>query len=138
LNNSQLQRRDERRFALLQTLRSARNGGSDRLTRVPLKENGKISFLDVSEIEWINAQGNYVELHTRHGHHLLRETMDGIESKLDASKFVRLRRATIVQVDQIKSLQPLAKAEFEVILKSGRRFQSSRRYRRNLDVLLKS
>jgi two-component system, LytTR family, response regulator len=136
LNKSQ--RRDEKLFALLQTLRSAKNGRPDQLTRVPLKENGTITFLDVSEIEWINAQGNYVELHTRNGHHLLRETMDGIESKLDAAKFVRLRRATIVQVDQIKSLHPLAKAEFEVILKSGKRFQSSRRYRRNLDVLLKS
>ena len=127
-------RRDERILSLLNELKSRR----EYLKRIPLKQNGRISFLNVSEIEWINAQGNYVEVHTRHAHHLLRDTMDGIESKLDPAKFVRLRRSIIARIDQIKALHPLAKGEFEVILTRGQQLRSSRRYRRNLDVLLKN
>jgi two-component system LytT family response regulator len=126
--------RDDRILWLLNDLKSRR----EYLQRIPLKQNGRISFLNVSEIEWINAQGNYVEVHTRSAQHLLRDTMDGIESKLDPAKFVRLRRSIIARIDQIKSLHPLTKGEFEVILTRGQQLRSSRRYRRNLDVLIKS
>jgi two-component system LytT family response regulator len=126
--------RDERILSLLNELKSRR----EYLKRIPFKQNGRIFFLNVSEIEWINAQGNYVELHTRNAQHLLRDTMDGIESKLDPAKFVRLRRSIIARIDQIKALHPLAKGEFEVILTGGQQLRSSRRYRRNLDVLLKN
>ena len=125
---------DHRIQALLNELKSRR----EYLQRIPLKQNGRISFLNVSEIEWISAQGNYVELHTRTSQHLLRDTMDGIEGKLDPAKFVRLRRSIIARIDQIKSLHPLTKGEFEVILTRGQHLRSSRRYRRNLDVLLKN
>lgn len=138
LNNSHAKDRDEKLLALLQSLKEERNGQPEYLHRIPLKQNGRISFLDVNSIEWINAQGNYVELHTAGGHHLLRETMDGIESKLEPSKFVRLRRSIIARIDQIRALQPRAKGEFEIVLQSGQKFQSSRRYRRNLDPLLKT
>jgi two-component system LytT family response regulator len=138
LKDSQAKERDEKLLALLRTLKEERNGQPENLHRIPLKQNGTISFLDVKSIEWISAQGNYVELHTATGHHLLRETMDGIESKLDPAKFVRLRRSVIARIDQIKFLHPLARAEYDVVLRNGKHFQSSRRYRRNLDVLLKS
>jgi two-component system LytT family response regulator len=138
LANARVAQRDERLFALLSEMKSAGDERAKHLQRVPLKQNGQVFFLDVFEIEWIKAQGNYVELHTRSAHHLLRETMDRIEQKLDPRQFVRLRRSLIARVDQIKSLHPLAKGEFEVVLKNGAKLQSSRRYRRNLDVLLKS
>jgi two-component system, LytTR family, response regulator len=137
LNNSQPQRRDEKLLALLENLKSANNRRQEYLQRLPLKETGRVSFVDVNDIDWIEAQGNYVELHTGNGHHFLRETMSRIESKLDPARFVRLRRSIIARIDQIKSLQPLAKGEFEVLLKSGHKFKSSRRYRRRLDVLLR-
>jgi two-component system LytT family response regulator len=138
LNNSQANRRDQKLFALLQSLRLKSSDDAGYLQRIPLKQNGRICFLNVNAIDWIHAQGNYVELHTTSGHHLLRETMDGIETKLDPKMFVRLRRSVIVRIDQIKALHSRAKGEFDVCLKSGREFQSSRRYRRNLDVLIKS
>jgi two-component system LytT family response regulator len=138
LNNSQTIRRDEKLFALLQDLKTLKSERPAYLQRVALKEAGRISFLDVDEIDWISAQGNYVELHTKDGKHLLRETMDGIERKLDASKFLRLRRSTIVRIEQIKELYPLYNGEFEVVLRNGLKLSSSRRYRQNLDVLLKS
>jgi two-component system LytT family response regulator len=64
--------------------------------------------------------------------------MDGIERKLDPQKFLRLRRSTIVQIEQIKELHPLFNGEFAVLLKDGTKLSSSRRYRQNLNLLLKS
>ena len=77
----------------------------------------------------INAQGQA---------HLLRETMDGIEQKLDPDKFVRLRRSTIARIERITELRPLFNGEYAVTLKDGTQLTSSRRYRKNLDALLKN
>jgi two-component system LytT family response regulator len=107
------------------------------LDRVVIKEQGRISFLSVDEIDWLCAQGNYVQLHAGSETHLLRETVDGMESKLAPGKFVRLRRSTIVRTERIKELHPLFNGEYAVILKDGTQLQSTRRYRKNLDALLK-
>ncbi|HSK72753.1 MAG TPA: LytTR family DNA-binding domain-containing protein [Pyrinomonadaceae bacterium] len=69
---------------------------------------------------------------------LVRETMDGIERKLNPHDFLRIRRSKIVRIEQIKELSPLFNGEFEVVLKSDVKLSSSRRYRKNLDALLKS
>ncbi|MCA1625761.1 MAG: LytTR family transcriptional regulator [Acidobacteria bacterium] len=69
---------------------------------------------------------------------MLRETMDGIEHKLNPQIFVRLRRSTIVRIEQIKELHPLFNGEFVVVLKDDTKLSSSRRYRQNLAALLKS
>lgn len=107
------------------------------LERLVIKEAGRVFFLGADDIAWINAQGNYVELHTKDGTHLLRETMNGMESKLDPHEFLRLRRSTIVRIDRIKELHPLFNGEYAVTLRDNTRLTSSRRYRHNLDALLK-
>jgi two-component system LytT family response regulator len=63
--------------------------------------------------------------------------MDRLECKLNPREFIRIRRSTIVRADVIKELQPLFNGEYGVILKDGTQLQSSRRYRKNLDALLK-
>jgi two-component system LytT family response regulator len=63
--------------------------------------------------------------------------MDHLECKLDPREFIRIRRSTIVRVDVVKELQPLFNGEYALILKDGTQLQSSRRYRKNLDALLK-
>jgi two-component system LytT family response regulator len=63
--------------------------------------------------------------------------MDGLEGKLNPRDFLRLRRSTIVRIEQIKELHPLFNGEFAVILKDGTKLTSSRRYRQNLDSILK-
>jgi two-component system LytT family response regulator len=105
--------------------------------RIPVKESGRVFFIDAREIDWIGACGNYIEIHAGREKHLLRETMDGIESKLNPSDFLRIRRSTIVRVEKIKELQPLFNGEFAVILQDGRELASSRRYRKNLEAILK-
>jgi two-component system LytT family response regulator len=108
------------------------------LERVVIKESGRVFFLGVDEIDWIKAQGNYVQIHTKDTAHLLRDTMNGMQSKLDPVKFLRLRRSTIVRIDKIREMHPLFNGEYAVILKDGTELISSRRYRNNLASLLKS
>ena len=98
LVNSQSRGRDERLFALLENLKSANGQRPEYLQRLPLKDTGRISFVDVNNIDWIKAQGNYIELHTGSGHHFLRETMSGIENKLDPARFVREVRTEMARV----------------------------------------
>ena len=108
------------------------------LERIAVKENERIRFLNVEEIDWICSQGNYIEIHSGREKFLLRETMDNIERKLNPRDFLRIRRSKIIRIENIKELCPLFNGEFEVVLKSGVKLSSSRRYRKNLDALLKS
>lgn len=128
---------DRKLSALLNSLES-KPPPATVLERVVLKEQGRIRFLNVNEIDWISSEGNYVKLHARDKTHLLRETMDAMERKLDPRKFLRLRRSIIARVEQIKELQQLFNGEYAVLLKDGTELVSSRRYRQNLDALLKS
>jgi hypothetical protein len=107
------------------------------LSRVSIKVNGRIVLLNIEEVEWITSEGNYVSLHSKGKAYLLRETMDRIEKKLDPVAFVRIRRSTIVRIDQIQELHPTSKGEFEVLLRTGARLSSTRRYRKNLQSALK-
>ncbi|HVF29775.1 MAG TPA: response regulator [Pyrinomonadaceae bacterium] len=107
------------------------------LSRIAVKTNDRIRFLPVEQIEWISSQGNYIQIHSGAEKFLIREPMNGIERKLDPHDFLRIRRSAIVRIDQIRELHPLFVGELEVILKSGVKLTSSRRYRRNLDALLK-
>jgi two-component system LytT family response regulator len=136
---SKEKRLDHQLSALLRSLDELKAAGAQPVPpeRVVIKEQGRISFLSTDEIDWLCAQGNYVQLHSGRETHLLRETVDGMEHKLDPRKFIRLRRSTIVRTEQIKELHPLFNGEHAVILKDGTRLQSSRRYRENLDALLK-
>jgi two-component system LytT family response regulator len=110
----------------------------DYLERIAVKENERIRFLNVEKIDWISSQGNYVEIHSGGENILIRETMDGIERKLNPKQFVRIRRSAIVRVEQIKELHTLFAGDFEVVLRNGVKLSSSRRYRKNLDALLKN
>ena len=110
---------------------------SEYLSRVSIKVNGRIVLLNIEDVEWIASEDNYVSLHSKGKTYLLRETMDRMEEKLDPSSFVRLRRSTIVRIDQIQELHPASKGEFEILLKDGTRLSSTRRYRKNLQTTLK-
>jgi two-component system LytT family response regulator len=94
-------------------------------------------LLDVKDIDWIASEGNYVKLHTTNKTSLLRETMKAMEQKLDPSSFLRVRRSAIVRIERIQELHPLFNGEFEIVLKDGTKITSSRRYRKNLESLLR-
>ena len=122
----------QRLLALLEDL----NRNQKYLERLVIKSAGRIFFLSVEEIDWIEAADNYVRLHVGRESHLLRETINGLENKLDPHAFLRLRRSTLVNIKRIKELHPLFNGEYTIILRNGTELTSSRRYRQNLRALL--
>ena len=96
------------------------------IQRLVIKAAGRITFLNVGEIHWIEAQGNYACLHTGGESHLLRRSLKKLSEQLDPAAFLRIHRSTIVNIDQIKDLQPLFHGEYAVTLKDGTRLTSSR------------
>ena len=106
------------------------------LERLVVKSAGRIFFLSVSEIDWIEAADNYVRLHAGTESHLLRETMNSLESKLDPAQFLRVHRSRIVNVGKIKELQPLFRGEYDIMLRNGTRVESGRGYRDRIQKLL--
>jgi two-component system LytT family response regulator len=125
--------------ALLGELRRKREKdrhGQQYSDRISFKSRDRILFVDVADIEWIESMDNYVQLNSKGKSHVMRETMNRIESRLDPAKFLRIRRSTIVNVKHIKELQPLFNGEYVILLDNGTRLQSSRRYRKHLNVIL--
>ena len=104
--------------------------------RLVVKDAGRVMFLRPAEIDWIDAAGNYVRLHAGKETHLLRETMAGIEAKLDSATFLRVSRSAIVNLDRVKEIQPLFNGTFAFVLRDGVRVESSRRYRAKLAPLI--
>lgn len=100
--------------------------------RLAIKSAGRIVFVKTCEIDWIEAAGNYVKLHVGAETHLHRETMSGMDSKLNPESFLRIHRSTIVNIDRIKEIQPYFNGEHIVILDSGEKLTMSRRNRAKL------
>lgn len=112
------------------------NNGQRYLERLVVKTNGRVFFMKVSEIDWIEAAGNYVNIHAGNDAHLLRETMNGIETQLDPRKFVRIHRSTMVNIERIKELSPLFHGDYILTLVNGSRLTMSRSYRSKLSGLV--
>ena len=107
-----------------------------KLDRLVVKSGGRVFFLRTEDIVWIEAAGNYVRLHLGEDSHLFRETMNGIEARLDPRRFVRIHRSRIVNSDRIKELQPWFNGEYVVVLHNGTRLTLSRGYREKLQERL--
>jgi two-component system, LytTR family, response regulator len=120
----------------LQNLLDDLKVGSKYAERLVIKGGGRIVFLNVSEIDWIEAADNYVRLHTGRESHLMRETLSNLEKRLDPIRFARVHRSTIVNVQRIKELHPLFRGEYEIVLKDGTRVSSGRNYRDRLQELV--
>jgi two-component system LytT family response regulator len=103
-----------------------------RSDRLVVKSGGRLFFLRADEIDWIEAAGNYVRLHVGPASHLLRETMNAIEGRLDPEKFFRIHRSRIVNMERIQELQPWLNGEYAVLLRTGTRLTLSRGYREKL------
>jgi len=104
--------------------------------RFIIKSGGRVVFLRVEEIDWMRTVGNYVRLQVGRDSHLMRETMNGMEAKLNPDRFMRVHRSTIVNLDRVKEVQPWAKGEYVVIMRDGTRLIMSRRYRERLNERL--
>lgn len=100
--------------------------------RLVVKSGGRLFFLRTDEIDWVEAAGNYVRLHVGSASHLLRETMNAIEGRLDPEKFFRIHRSRMVNMERIQEMQPWLNGEYAVLLRTGTRLTLSRGYREKL------
>jgi two-component system LytT family response regulator len=123
---------DQRILAILEELKA----GPKYLERLVIKSGGRVFFLDTGDIDWIEAEGNYVSVHTGKKSHLLRETISSLEAQLDPKQFLRIHRSSIVKIDRIKELQPWFHGEYRVLLQDGTQLTLSRNYRENLQEAL--
>ncbi|MEP6922111.1 MAG: LytTR family DNA-binding domain-containing protein [bacterium] len=123
---------DQRILALLEDLKA----GNKYLERLVIKAGGRIYFLETHEIDWIEAEGNYVSVHSNKKAHLLRETISSLEAQLDPKKFVRIHRSSIVRIASIRELQPWFHGEYRINLENGTQLTLSRNYREKLQEAL--
>jgi len=105
--------------------------------RLVIRDAGRVFFLRVEELDWIEAAGNYARLHVGGDTHLMRETMKALEARLDPDSFVRIHRAAIVNLDRVKELRSRFRGEYNVVLKDGREIASSRTQSERLRALLR-
>jgi two-component system LytT family response regulator len=98
-----------------------------------LRAAGKLVFVRTSELQWIEAEKDYARLHLRRGSHFIRETMANLQNRLDPFAFVRIHRSTIVNINEISEVTPLAGGDCNVLLRDGTELTLSRRYRPALD-----
>ncbi len=110
---------------------TSKDGGWD-AERLPIKSNGRIILLKTEDIDWIEAEHNYVRLHTKGLTHLIRETMSALEAKLSAKQFRRIHRSTIVNVERIREIQPWFRGDAIVMLDNGQKLTASRNFRDRL------
>jgi two-component system LytT family response regulator len=104
--------------------------------RISVKTRDGLVIVRVSDIDWVEAERDYVSLHVGTKSWLLRETIAATEARLTASGFVRIHRSILVNVDRVRELHPLSKGEFTVILADGTELKLSRNYRVALERLL--
>jgi len=118
-------------LSLLETIASPMRS----LKRLAVRSAGKTVFVDVEDIDWIEAAENYVQLHAGRAEHLLHVTMNTLEKSLDPELFLRIHRSVMVNVSRIRELQPVMHGEYVVTLVDGVRLQSGRMYSEKLKAL---
>ena len=104
--------------------------------RLVVKTNGRVFFLRTDEIDWIEAADYYVKVHAGTESHLLRDSMNALEKRLDPARFFRVHRSAIVNLDRVRELQPYFKGEYVLILQNGTKLKLSRARRDKLEELL--
>jgi two-component system, LytTR family, response regulator len=101
-----------------------------------IKSQGRLIFLKMSELRWVEADRDYVRLHLGKTSHFLRDTMNNFQRRLDGKRFIRIHRSTIVNINEICEIQPLLGGDYTVILHDKTQLTLSRRYRASIDEFL--
>jgi len=111
--------------------------GAKYVERFAIKLGEKVIFVRAEDLDSIEAEGNYVRLNLASTSHLLRDTINNVESQIDPRIFVRIHRSTIVNMNRVKELQAWGRGEYRVVLQSGDCHTLSRGYREHFDSFIK-
>lgn len=105
------------------------------ISRISIKDFGRVVFLSVEEIDWIEAADYYVQIHAGGKSYLHRESMNSLEGKLDPSRFMRIHRSAIVNRDRVRELRSQGRREMVVVLSGGAELKVARSHRDKLHSL---
>jgi two-component system LytT family response regulator len=122
--------------ALLESMAASSKGERATPDRLAIRLEGRVIFARPNEIDWLEAQDNYVKLHIGKEAHLVRDTLASFESRLDPRRYIRIARSTIVNIDRVREMQPMFHGEYVVILHDGTKLTMSRGYRETLQKYL--
>lgn len=117
-------------------LRELRETGR-RPERIVVRDGGRVSFVRVDEIDWIESEGNYLRLHVGADGHLIRGTIKACAERLDPESFVRISRSTIVNLDRVRAVHPWTRGELIVVLRDGTQLPTTGDHGRRLRERLK-
>jgi two-component system, LytTR family, response regulator len=105
--------------------------------RLTVRSAGQVAYVQIPEIDWVEAADYYVCLHVGAKSHLLRRSMADLERELDAHIFCRIHRSTIVNLRRVRALKVDDAGEYEVILDNGQKLRLSRRFRKDLQARMR-
>jgi len=103
------------------------------LNRILVKNSDKNIFVDVSEIRWIECSGNYLKLHLPEKSYMIRSSLKNLKSKLNPLQFVRIHRSWMVNINEVKEIEPWFSGDSKVTLSDGKTLRMSRNYKDNLE-----
>lgn len=127
----------EERMLQMLSLLNQMHAKTEYLEHFVCKNNGRVRLIPVQEVDWVEAEGNYLTLHSGKMSFLIRDTMSNIEQRLNPKKFLRIHRSTLVNIDSVKELLVHVNHEEQlVILKNGAELTMSRRYRDKVSQVL--
>ncbi len=107
-----------------------------RLRKLSLKTGSRTLIVEVVQIDWIEAAGNYVVVHMGNVRHTVRSTMQKMQTRLAASPMIRIHKSTLVNFDRVVSVESPKPGEHILVLKDGTRLPLSRSYRERIHALL--
>ena len=105
------------------------------LDRIVVRSRSRILFLDVAEVTWLEAFGNYVRFHTPSEVYTVRGTLTSFEKELDPTRFVRIHRSMIVNRDVIRELHSRRTGDFTLVTSGGEQLTLSRNFRSKVPEL---
>jgi two-component system LytT family response regulator len=126
----------ERLAALVAEVSAAVVPTSPPTGRLAIKGEGRVVFVRIADVDWVEAMDNYVRLHVGRDVHMMRETLSNLETRLAGSTFLRIHRSAIVNIDRIREVQPWFAGDYVVILTDGTKITTGRRYRAAVQGLL--
>ena len=116
---------------------AAATAAPDYVDRIVLKADGALHFIKTRDVIWIEAQGDFVKVQTPGKTQLVRETLQSMERKLDAAKFLRTHRSFLVNLEHVRKVEVALYGDYVVFMSDGSKLRLSRNYRAKLKALLK-
>jgi Response regulator of the LytR/AlgR family len=104
--------------------------------RIAVKRDGRVNFVRIDDIDWVEANGDLVRVHAGKDAHVIRETMLQIEAKLPPERFMRVHRSIIVNTERVREVQPWFKGDYVLIMHDGTKLRSGRTYRQSVQALI--